>query len=484
MSLRTRFTLLTCSLLGAVFLIFFTAFYWLEREHLHRLGDQTRVDAVKKFARVCADASLSKDDIFVMNYIKELGADEQVLWAMFVAADGRVRMHSDLAQRGARLSGPADRRALAAPSIARQTYESAAGPVLEFSSPVMAAGGRIGAARIAYSQAKAQASTGALLERALKRLVLAGILALIGAIAAAYYAAGTLVEPIRRLLRGAQRIGAGDLTARVHIEDGGEIGRLAHKFNWMARRLAELDEVRDTIVAGVSHDIRNPISAIIMNTSYLMSGQVPQDKHEMMLGLINTSAQRLLFLVNNILDAAKMKEVRIEYAMSPVPPKRIVDEACTLYWIQARNRGISLRPALPADLPLIKVDENMVHRVFNNILSNAVKFTGDKGQIVIGASWEPDGRWVTFSVSDTGSGIAKEDLPKLFQRFSTLTRRDERLGKNQGAGLGLHIAKTIVEDHGGRIWVESEAGRGTTFFWTLPAAQDASLADPAPGAAR
>lgn len=444
--------------------------YLAERTHLLREAEESRYDAARKLARVCQDSTLSKDEISLVNYIKDLTRSPDVLWAMFIDPRGRIVNHSQLSLKNKILSDPPSLRAAQTEQPYQEIYEPPGGiRVLESVVPVRLRRERMGAARIAFDALKSEARIRDVLGNTLKRFLLVTLASLIIGILAAFHVARALTRPIQALTEGARKIGQGKLDTRIPVTDSDEIGQLSSEFNRMAAQLGELDDLKDQFIAAVSHDLRNPLGSIVVGASSLLSRDVPDDKRETVLHIVLSAARRLTDMVNNILDTAKMKAGRLEYDMKPLRPDRILEEVCTLYEMRAKDLGLTLRRSVEQNPPEVKADEAMIHRVLSNILANAVKFTPEGGEITAGARSAPESQSVEFFVRDTGTGIAQSELPYIFQRFVSVSQIDPSFKKQRGAGLGLSITKKIIEDHGGKIWVESKLGKGTTFRWTLPA---------------
>jgi len=244
------------------------------------------------------------------------------------------------------------------------------------------------------------------------------------------------------------------------------------------RRLEVLDAVKDEMIATVSHDLRGPVNAMIMVVDTMRMGlygpMTEKQKHN--LDLLKASGTKLTSFVSNILDAAKIKAGKMEFHMQDVRPREMLVALTDLYALSASTRGVALECAASADLPPVRADREKIEQVVNNLIGNALKFTAEGGRITVSA--ERDGRFVRVSVTDTGYGIAPEDIPKLFKKFEQVDLARQREVKLVGTGLGLSICKTVVEAHGGKIWAESEKGRGASFKFTVPVSgMDAASAE-------
>ncbi|MBI3288164.1 MAG: HAMP domain-containing protein [Elusimicrobia bacterium] len=294
------------------------------------------------------------------------------------------------------------------------------------------------------------------------------ILLLVGGIAV--LVARTIIRPVETLAGAVRRVSLGDLDARVKVSGGDELSDLERDFNMMARRLRELDDLKTDFLAKITHDLRNPLGAIIGHAELLLMGaRGPlNERQRESLESTTRSAGFLNELVTNILDMTKLEAKRMAYEKSAIALKDVVGPAAALMRGQAETFGVSLLEALPADLPLVMADPKALQRVINNLVSNALKFTPKGGTVTIEAAPAPGG--VTVAVRDTGIGIPPEKLSAVFSKFAAIHQRCDLPRRVHGTGLGLAICKEIVEGHGGRISVRSEPGKGTVFSFQLPTA--------------
>jgi signal transduction histidine kinase len=193
----------------------------------------------------------------------------------------------------------------------------------------------------------------------------------------------------------------------------------------------------------------------------LSKGSVPEDKRRSMVDIINRSADRMNRLIEDLIAVARIRGGQvIPLNLQAENPGEIIAEACELFAAQVRTKSIELKCEKPALTPTINVDRHRLLQVLSNILDNAIKFTPEGGSITVTCKSHAD--FVEFAIADTGRGIAPENLSNIFDVFW-----QEKITAHMGAGFGLAIAKTIIEEHGGRIWAESTPGLGTTFFFTV-----------------
>jgi signal transduction histidine kinase len=242
--------------------------------------------------------------------------------------------------------------------------------------------------------------------------------------------------------------------------------RLFKELEAANRGLEAASRHKSEFLANMSHELRTPLNAVIGFSEVLLQRMFGElnDKQDEYLKDIYASGQHLLSLINDILDLSKIEAGRMELAPTPFHLPTALENAVTLVKERASRRGIALQLDIDPRLGELVGDERKVKQVLLNLLSNAVKFTPEGGRISLRAS-RTDGM-VEIAVTDTGIGIAPKDQAAVFEEFRQVGSDETR--KQEGTGLGLTLAKKFVELHGGRIWVESELGRGATFTFTLP----------------
>jgi PAS domain S-box-containing protein len=229
-------------------------------------------------------------------------------------------------------------------------------------------------------------------------------------------------------------------------------------------RARQATRARDEVLGVVSHDLRNPLATISMCAGALLDPVPPPvDGVRSMAEAIRHSAEWAEGIIRDLLDVTTLEAGRLSLHRAAVPVAAILEEARRQFASHAAAAGLQFEIVADADLPVLDVDERRVQQVILNLLGNAAKFTPNGGRIMLSARTDAARDFVTFSVTDTGVGIAADDLPNIFDRFWQVQRT-----RRGGAGLGLAIAKGIVESHGGSMTVSSEPGAGSTFLFTLP----------------
>jgi len=226
-----------------------------------------------------------------------------------------------------------------------------------------------------------------------------------------------------------------------------------------------LEELRQEFVGMLSHDLRNPLSAVIATLDLALDGSLGplNNDQRQFLGNAMNDSRRMLEMLNDFLDGYKYDAVELKLEKTEFDISHLVARAIEDFSPLASERQIDLRQEDPA-VCMVLADEGKINRVVANLISNAVKFTPRGGKVVLRVAQRP--RSTEVSVSDTGEGIPEEERDKIFEKFYQVEKR--RLGRKAGTGLGLPLCKKVVDAHGGNIWVESVHGQGSRFYFTIP----------------
>lgn len=259
-----------------------------------------------------------------------------------------------------------------------------------------------------------------------------------------------------------RRYGPGELRLAQELAQQAALAIENARLYREARRATQL---RDEVLGIVAHDLRNPLNAIVLQAKTLRGSpeEGAQGRSLKSAEAIERAATRMNHLIQDLLDVTSMEAGRLSVEQARVSAAQLVSECAEAQRPLAAAAGLTLRLELEGQLPELWADRGRLQQVFENLIGNALKFTPPGGTLTMGAA--PRGAEVLFRVSDTGSGIGAGDLPHLFDRFWQAGK-----GQRHGAGLGLPIVKGIIEAHGGRIWVQSSVGQGSTFFFTVPTA--------------
>ncbi len=272
-------------------------------------------------------------------------------------------------------------------------------------------------------------------------------------------------RPLSHLANAARSISRGDLQQRVVAEGSREIVDLAAAFNDMAAELHRAEQLRKNMVADVAHELRTPLSVIRGNLRAILDDVYPLDKAE--IAVVYDETLLLGRLIDDLRELALAEAGQISLHRMSIDVAATIGDAIVAFVELGREAGVELRIEAPDDLPAVEADPERVAQVVRNLVDNALRHTPAGGQVVVRAQRHTEAPgYVRISVCDTGSGIPAEQLPHVFDRF---WRADpSRSREHGGSGLGLAVARQLVEAQGGQIWVESEPGYGSQFHFTLP----------------
>jgi len=297
-------------------------------------------------------------------------------------------------------------------------------------------------------------------------LAWAGLAAAVVAVVVSVFVSRGLSAPIRAMTVASQRISEGHYSERVRAAGRDELGQLAESFNRMAEKLEQTEAMRRQLIGDVSHELRTPLTAIKGSMEGLIDNVLPADAETF--SQIHEEADRLSRLVDDLQELSRVESGSFSLDRKPVAVSDLVTFMRKRLSRQYEAKGVTLTSDLPASLPPVLVDEDRIGQVMLNLAGNALRYTPAGGRVNISA--EARGREVEVSVTDTGVGIPPEHLPHIFDRFYRVDKSRSRQA-GSGSGIGLTIAKYLVEAHGGTIRVESAGeGRGSTFRFTLLAA--------------
>jgi two-component system, NtrC family, sensor histidine kinase GlrK len=289
------------------------------------------------------------------------------------------------------------------------------------------------------------------------------------ALLASFFITRSITSPLRKLVTKTRDVAAGVFESDLRIASPPEISELNRAFNLMCEKLTAVDRLKGDFFSMVSHELRTPLTTINEGTSLLLEGAGGQvtAKQEGLLNILLAETNRLIRMVNSILDLSKMEAGMMAYALEPANMASLVEKAVTEIVPLIEARRIVLRKVVAEDLPPVRVDIERILQVLRNLLANAAKFTPPEGRITVAARQVPEG--VEVRVEDSGPGISDDRLSTVFEKFSGTDYRS-------GTGLGLAIVKHIVLAHRGRVWIESALGEGSRFIFVIPLSSHPPLA--------
>lgn len=277
------------------------------------------------------------------------------------------------------------------------------------------------------------------------------------------FVAWRITQPVKAMAAASDRIASGHYEERLATHQHDEIGELVHSFNQMAAALQSTETMRRQLIADVAHELKTPLTTIVGTMEGLQDGVIPNTPATF--ELVHQEANRLRRLVLDLQELSRVEGGKMAFNLQPHLPAELVKFATDRLTPQFTDKDIALTVSLPANLPAIYADLERTGQVLINLLGNALQYTPSGGQVEIFA--ESLDRQVRFAVRDSGVGLTPDDCEKIFQRFYRVDK--SRARASGGSGIGLTIARHLVESQGGHLWATSDGlGKGSTFFFTLP----------------
>lgn len=294
-------------------------------------------------------------------------------------------------------------------------------------------------------------------------LLYAALAATIAALALSFLFSRSVVAPVLAMSHATQRIADGRYEERLQVIGADELARLAMRFNQMAERLDQVESMRRRLIGDVSHELRTPLTAIKGSMEGLMDGVLPANEETFQ--QIHAEADRLNHLVDDLQELSRVEARAYQLDLHPLDVSSLTQTVTKRFALQAQSKRISLDFDLTPDLPPVLADEDRAIQILTNLTGNALQYTPEGGRVTISAKRLGDE--IQISVIDAGIGIPPEHLSHIFDRFYRVDKSRSRQAGG-GSGIGLTIARALVEAHGGRIWAESAgAGEGSAFTFTL-----------------
>jgi len=298
-----------------------------------------------------------------------------------------------------------------------------------------------------------------------RSLGIAAFVAVAIAVALGFVMSRLITSPMQQLAFSARKIAAGDLSQRVKHKSDDEVGEVSNAFNSMAEQLENKEKSRKQLLADVAHELRNPLSIVQGNLEAWLDGVITPTPEQ--IGSVYDETVLLNRLITDLKELSLAEAGQLKLHLEKADPGELIGAEITGFQARCQEKQISLVSEVANNLPEVNVDRDRIRQVLHNLLENALRYTPANGSIRVSAQKATD-QQTTISVSDTGTGIDQADLPYVFDHFYKADKSRQRA--YGGAGIGLALVKKYVELHNGRVWVESEVGKGSTFYFTLPAA--------------
>ncbi len=300
----------------------------------------------------------------------------------------------------------------------------------------------------------------------IKIFLLCAILVLLITFLATYFVTLKMVRPLREMAVAAKKFGQGDFSTRIRIDSDDEIGQLAMAFNNMAKSLSTLESMRRSFVANVSHELRTPMTSIAGFIDGILDGTIGPEKQSHYLRIVSDEVKRLSRLVRSMLNLSRIEAGELKVQTTQFDVLEIICETVFSFEQAINKKRLDIR-GLDNDKVMVEADPDLIHQVVYNLIENAVKFVNEDGYLEF--SFNTDSHMTYVGIRNSGEGLAKEEIPRVFDRFYK-TDRSRGMDKN-GVGLGLYLVRSIINLHGGDIIVKSTPGEYTEFIFSIPTAK-------------
>jgi signal transduction histidine kinase len=295
-----------------------------------------------------------------------------------------------------------------------------------------------------------------------RSLLVAGLVAVVVAIALGFTIGSIISWPMSQLASSARKIASGDLTQRVTNGNNDEIGEVSSAFNVMAEQLEKKEKSRKQLLADIAHELRNPLSIVQGNLEAWLDGVITPTAEQY--ASVYDETVLLNRLITDLRELSLAEAGQLKLHLEKTDISQLVDSEVEVFQARCRDKDVSLTADVETDTPQVNIDRDRVRQVLHNLLENALRYTPAKGSIKVQVI-KQDAERVLVTVADSGSGIAPADLPLVFDHFYKADKSRQR--GYGGAGIGLALVKKYIELHGGRVWVESVLEKGSTFYFVV-----------------
>ncbi len=296
-------------------------------------------------------------------------------------------------------------------------------------------------------------------------VLLTALMAVAAAVLAVYYLTTRITKPITDMNSNVRRYSKGEFEIRLDDSGSDEVAQLAKSFNVMANELSDLEQMRRSLVANVSHELRSPLTSISGFLEAIQDGTIPPEKRGDYLGLVIAETKRMTGMVNNLLDLARMDSGQSALKLTRFDINELALRTLVTFEARVNQKKLDVELKLHKPNLIVEADSDQIAQVLRNLIDNAIKFSPEGKGLEIGTKLV-DRRIAQIWVQDQGCGIPEEDTPHVFERFYKVEKAHTPSAQS-GTGLGLSIVRSIIDQHGQDIWVESKPGTGTRFTFTL-----------------
>jgi signal transduction histidine kinase len=472
MKLFPKLALTVSTLLIGTTVCLSLSFYFAERRSIRTEADQERRALLQNLVHIAQESFLTNDDLLLVKYTRWLQKwNPSLVSASVVSPQGDVLAHSEPSQIGKKEDPDL---------VLRNTNEDGHNEILVLTQPVHLGDQWVATASAGFSERQFEASVHDRLRVLQRRIGLIAGGAVSMGLLISFLLALSWTRPIGSLAKAAERVGQGkyqlDLEGTSRRKD--ELGFLSKSFQSMAEQLQQLDRMKEDFVSAVTHELRSPLGAI---ESYLnliheeIQDGISPSTWQTYMERLRVNTQRLTRFVNDLLDVAALERGKVTLDRQSVNMAIVIQDVAALYAAKFVERKLVCQTHIPNEpIPNAWIDPDKIRQVIVNLVSNAIKFTPERGMIEIGIKNIPAEKCLRVYVKDSGYGIAAADQAKIFNKFEQVHATRQNVKGPKGTGLGLSICRALVELHDGAIGVESRPGEGSTFYFTLPVAAEGS----------
>jgi len=448
--------------------------YVTQKKFLTHQFSEAREKTLTTFVAMCNEALKLKDELQVYNAIELLikTYNPSVVYAgytgtnnvnMYLSRDNNKNIDSEFRPRIKKVRT----------EYSEHYYSLSGKKIYEHSAPLTIGGENVGTFVVGFSQDYMEQQISVGISKMTTQIKLVAYVTIMIGVLLANFLGYTFAKPLKLLTEASEEITKGNLDVEIKIKRKDEIGVLFNTFNNMARQVKELDSMKDSFVSSVSHELRSPLSAIDGYCDLLIDGVKqghPQEQQLKGLLIIKQATVRLTSFINNILDLAKIKANKLEIRKTDTDIVAVISEIVSLYEPLAVQQKKKISLDIVFRMPIIiRADSEKIKQVITNLVSNAMKFTKENGNIILKVLENSTGygeNYVEIWVKDDGIGIPKHQVDLVFEKFFQV--QDGQFKRPKGTGLGLTIVAEMIKLHKGYVWAESDLGCGTTFKFVLP----------------
>ncbi|MEW6555826.1 MAG: HAMP domain-containing sensor histidine kinase [Elusimicrobiota bacterium] len=466
MRIKTKFSIFAVLLIVVCVIAVSYSIFLIEKKLLVENQNQELTKTISQFSAVAREAIIAKDDLLALNYLKALKKTALGFENGYLIN----KLGTIIATTNADL-------------LRKKKLPDKKDNSIRISNDVISGNKKIGFVCIDFSAEVLKKLTDENIKKIGFQVLLTSLLVLVFGIIISVMFAAKLSKPVKKLVTEVRAIADGNLETKADVLTKDEIGDLANEFNKMAVSLKYLDHLKSDFISNVSHELRSPLAAIESYINLML-----EDKEELNyenLAKIKNNTARLSKFIDDLLDVSKIEQKGGEISEKKVVKlNTVVEDVVSLFKVQTEDKNLKLENKLPEKLPDVIANSERLKQVFINLISNAIKFTQEGGKIQIEARGKRQeaskgkevdstgilhlASCIEVAVADTGIGIPSDQLAKIFDKFHQVKGTVDELKGPKGTGLGLSIVKGIIEEHNGKVWVESELNKGTTFYFTLP----------------